>query len=245
MIISQNLQNAIEKLYAVFAIYPLKLPVMGCDGCITREDIACLESKPLRKLTKQDMEKYTRKALTTWGDTDDFRHFLPRIFELALSDAEPFPFDIECISGKLAYGNWSSWPEGEQHALRSLFHTLWVDVINQPDKALGSWLCAFGPVESDLTFYLDTWFAGLTTETALRNFLTFLDASRYRVRYGQLRGAFGSLHVAQASQIANWLKAPRLRESLEAHFFASDVDSPYAANLAVVIDRLYELERNG
>jgi hypothetical protein len=44
--------------------------------------------------------------MTTWGNVDDFKHFLPRILELCIDhDLGIHPFGI---FGKLKYGNGKS-----------------------------------------------------------------------------------------------------------------------------------------
>jgi hypothetical protein len=76
------LAEAIENLYRAFARYSLRKHVEGCPCCVRERDKRALESKPLRQLASSDLGRYAFKAMTTWGNQDDFRHFLPRIFEL-------------------------------------------------------------------------------------------------------------------------------------------------------------------
>lgn len=81
-----SLIEAIEALYRAFSNYPLHKHVEGCPCCIAESDKMLLESKPLRQLSSSDLSRYSFKAMTTWGDKNDFRHFLPRIFELVVSE---------------------------------------------------------------------------------------------------------------------------------------------------------------
>ena len=80
-----ELEIAVEKLYKVFSRYSLRRHVEGCPCCVHEEDKRALESKPLQNLSAAELGRYSFKAMTTWGDKDDFRHFLPRIFELMVS----------------------------------------------------------------------------------------------------------------------------------------------------------------
>ena len=100
------LHEAVERLYEVFARYPLITPVTGCPCCTTPADYAMLASKPLRQLTAKDLRKYATKALTTWGDVNDFRHFLPRLFELIFFDNFSIDVDAESLFRKLPYGKY-------------------------------------------------------------------------------------------------------------------------------------------
>ena len=108
----KSLVEAVEKLYTVFSRYPLRKHVEGCPCCVNETDKDLLESKPLRQLTLSDLGRYAFKAMTTWGDENDFRHFLPRIFELLVSDGE-LGWDEEVMLGKLAIAEWKRWPEDE------------------------------------------------------------------------------------------------------------------------------------
>jgi hypothetical protein len=100
---SAAIANAIEDLYRVFAGCRLDPHVEGCPHCVSDRDHARIHSRPLRSLSGDDLGRYAFKAMTTWGNERDFRHFLPRILELLVSnDLDP---PTEVVLGKLAYGN--------------------------------------------------------------------------------------------------------------------------------------------
>jgi hypothetical protein len=103
---AKPLIESVERLYKVFSRYPLHKHVEGCPCCVHETDKRALEAKPLRQLTSSDLGRYAFKAMTTWGDKDDFRHFLPRIFELLVSE-KGMGWDEEVILGKLALAEWS------------------------------------------------------------------------------------------------------------------------------------------
>lgn len=106
----QTLEDAIEHLYYTFQNYRLKTSINACPHCVADSDHAKLHPKRLRDLTDSDLEKYAFKALTTWGDADDFRHFLPRLFELEALYPQRIVglVDPEILFGKLAYAQWDS-----------------------------------------------------------------------------------------------------------------------------------------
>jgi len=64
-----------------------------------------------------------RKALTTWGEVTDLKHFLPRILELLaqLDATQDWAIDGELIASKLRYADWRKWPADEQDALTQFF----------------------------------------------------------------------------------------------------------------------------
>ena len=79
---TDELKESIENLYSTFSIYPLNSKMEGCPCCVSDADKEKIHSKQLRELEEEDLSRYVFKAMTTWGDTDDFKHYLPRIFEL-------------------------------------------------------------------------------------------------------------------------------------------------------------------
>lgn len=127
----QTLEDAIEHLYYTFQNYRLKTSIDACTYCVQDSDRAKLHAKRLRDLTDTDLEKYAFKALTTWGDADDFRHFLPRLFELEALHPQRIVglVDPEILFGKLAYAQWDSWDTAEQQSIYVYFEALWSFVV--------------------------------------------------------------------------------------------------------------------
>ena len=124
---TDKLTIAIEELYATFAVYPLKSTMDGCPCCVSNADKEIIHSKQLRALDGDDLSRYAFKAMTTWGDTDDFKHYLPRILELlATTD---FIVDTFVVLGKLTYGNWRSWLANEQTAIETFVYAWWGHLI--------------------------------------------------------------------------------------------------------------------
>ncbi len=111
----------LPKLYTIFASYPF------CPGfehrCSpvtppTSAEITAL-AKPIRRISSGDVSRYAFKALTTWGDEADLRHFLPRLCELLCN--KEYPWDPELLLDKLLYAKSSSWPDDELLTLREFF----------------------------------------------------------------------------------------------------------------------------
>jgi hypothetical protein len=107
---------------------------------------------------------YAFCAMTTMGDVDDFRHFLPRILELLNDDEFLLEIDQEVVLSKLSYGKWDMWPVKEQRAVREYLLAHWAIQLHKPPSAdryqkaeVGRWLCALARAETDLFPYLELW----------------------------------------------------------------------------------------
>lgn len=112
-----GLRDAIEGLYRVFARHPLAARIDGCPHCELDANERSLHAAPLRELGEEDFGRYPFKAMTTFGDVDDFRHFFPRIAELVTFEGAVGACDLATLASKLAYGAWQTWPEPERAAV--------------------------------------------------------------------------------------------------------------------------------
>ncbi len=114
-----TLEQAIAQLYQAFSIYSHPEQMDACPCCVNQEDKDHLGKNNLHDLTADQLGKYTSKAMTTWGDIEDYKHFLPRILELATAkEGEAWPgMEFWMIAGKLDYGEWRTWPVNEQNAI--------------------------------------------------------------------------------------------------------------------------------
>ncbi|GAL86123.1 hypothetical protein Hsw_1577 [Sporocytophaga myxococcoides] len=124
---TKELELSIERLYSTFSRYPFRSEIDGCPCCVSESDKEKLHTKKLRSLEEEDLSRYAFKAITTWGDVEDFKHFLPRILEL-LSTTN-FIVNTFVVLGKVNYGNWTSWPGDEQTAIKEFLISWWTDSV--------------------------------------------------------------------------------------------------------------------
>jgi hypothetical protein len=133
------LRSAIEGLYQAFSRYPLRGHI-DASPSVSGAAQALLYSKNLRDLGPDEIAQYLLDALTMWGWTDDFRHFLPRIFELSSSHGGRWTIP-EDVFGKLPYGQWETWPPEERQVITSFFEALWSNVLDHYDHAFSAAEC--------------------------------------------------------------------------------------------------------
>ena len=130
---TNRLNTAIKNLYHVFSRYPGKSDM---DGSPVYSDLAkwnqALFAKPLRELTEDDLSKFVGSVMLTWGDVDDFKHFLPRIFELT---AQYPPYDVWFTFDKLNVAEWNKWTEEEQNPVKEYLLALWDNLLQDESKA--------------------------------------------------------------------------------------------------------------
>lgn len=148
--------------------------------------------------------------MTTVGDVDDFRHFLPRILDL-LSGGELIALvDQEIVLSKLAYGRWTSWPPEERFAVQTFLGQLWLQVRSQPpdpypyiEADVGRWLCAIARAERDLSAYLRDWQKDASAQ-AEANLRRFIEDYRNEIFGDKQPEAYWAGALAPWKQIKDW-----------------------------------------
>lgn len=157
-----SLQHAIDQLYQVFAKYPLRDAIEGCPCCTNDSDQRELHAAPLRELTVDQLRYFGFSALFTFGDIVDFKHFLPRLFELAALEGFQGP-DVESLYGRLTYGGLPSWPAEEIAAIRAFAAAHWdATLSDQTASFAGEVLCGVLLMGEEPEPYLHRW--GTSTE---------------------------------------------------------------------------------
>lgn len=233
-----EVKAAIESLYKVFRRYTLVKHVEGCPCCVKNEDKRALESASLRQLPSEKLSRFAFKVLTTWGDTNDLKHFLPRILELVLS-AEGIGCDEEVVFGKLGLARWKSWAEDEQSSVKMYFRAGWHLILSQPEPPVepDTWLCGMARADEALTLYLSDW-AISRASSAYQHLVAFIDLNQAPyIKRHTLGNAFWPDSPAGVAAVCNWLSDPRTREQLEALYFENQA-AEFAPTLAIAIERL-------
>jgi hypothetical protein len=204
-----KLRDAIEQLYHVFSSYRLVEYIDGCPYCVFDQDHVSIHSAPLRVLSAKDLEKYAFKAMSTWGNSQDYRHFLPRLLELQAQSTSK-PTYVETAFGKLRYAEWHTWSNKEQEAIRTYFLALWLDVLDTRsvgqdplNTEASSYLCAFSRAGEDLKPYLTVW-AESNLTFKRDHFVAMVHWFGETIRgNGPLKGGFWE--AGSSNQVRHWL----------------------------------------
>jgi hypothetical protein len=243
-----DLQAAIENAYRVFAAYELDdgIDVCRCNSCVGPEQERLLATTPVRALSRDLLSEYTHSA-HSWNDrvADEFRHFLPRYFELIAVREDPCQFGT-CLDRLANAAYRPDWPRAEADAIDGFFAALFRVRIAAPARYVD-----FGGIASladndaedllgtaasagvDLAPMLDIWNATQTRDADLR--LADLIASAHGT--GQQpsdlfrHGGNRPLVEGATAQVLRWLSRPEIRERLEAACL-SETDPAAAALLS-------------
>lgn len=202
----------IEKLYEIFRPYRLGTKIDGCNHCVSAGMSDELLATPLRKLTAEQLSQFSLKAMTTWGTEQDFKHFLPRLLELAYLDPTELTW-LETLFGKLALAKWQEWPAAERQVIEDYLVDIWTAMLARPreyeyDDSADSVLCAIGRTEVDLQPFLARW-QDDRSQTALDHLCVFIQNN-----YGpmtkcppRLCSPFWTFGSPEQLAVVNWLQS--------------------------------------
>ena len=135
-----QLLKAIEHLYDTFKSYTVlgNLRDRSCDCCVTDDEIKTLLSKPLKSIDKDDMYHFMTSALTTFGDLEDYKHFLPRILELVILSSDVR--DDFLTYEKLNYAQWKTWETNEIKAIKSVLEWSLIQALNEDSESIDDFI---------------------------------------------------------------------------------------------------------
>lgn len=214
------LTSAIDQLYDEFAANPRPRSIDYCPCCFTSdEERAVLALVPLRQVPIDVIRPYAADVMLTVGDAADLRYFLPRIVEIATLETFNYP-ELEGLIGRLPRAGWTSWPQGEQDAVRAYFQAMWTDALFADDPVVDydAALCAIGNAEDDLTAYLAPWTDNLDRPDLIMALRGFVECCRMD-RHGRLRPS-NAYWGDRDRPVVDWLNGPELRAAVEARLAA-------------------------
>ncbi len=226
------LKTAIANLYATFSPYPLRPTIEGCPCCVSAEDQKKLFAKALNLMESEDISRYAWKAMTTWGEVEDFKHFLPRLLELIATTG--IAYNSGVVLGKLEYAKWHDWDQTEKDAIRSFLLAWWTEMATKKTVLLPEFidLCRLlGGVDPLLV----RWSINFT-DPSFRNLVWFIQTTYYDL-IGK-KSYFKEFDPASIHKLLSWIREKK--ELLEQGFYQFEAtDSEFAKEIS---DTLYLLD---
>jgi hypothetical protein len=222
---TRKLKNIISDLYEIFAKYHGG----NIEGSPIYDDLAMwnkeITSKPLKNLTSDDLSRFVGKSITTWGDENDLKHFLPRILELTAEFQTPY--EIWILFEKLSLAKWEKWTENEQTLVHDYMIELWRELLNN-DSQNAEWefkdyfstIAHFYPNFSEL---LNVWSDSNSKSSIkfLSNYIfqektVIFDRNKISGFYDKTENAF---------EFQSWLVSDRIIEKLQESYFEYEKES--------------------
>jgi hypothetical protein len=130
--------------YSVFASVPKPRILHGSPLRDVDSILRDITSAPLRRLTADQLGDFATFAITTVGEVEHYRHFLPRILELSFGSGLDMGFEGWVIAGKLEMAGWRTWPSDERQAIEAVFRAAFrraIEMDTDEERRADDWLC--------------------------------------------------------------------------------------------------------
>lgn len=215
-----SLHDAIERSYAAFAgmARPQKLhasPLRDAEGILRT-----LTSASLRDLKGEQVGPYSGWAITTVGDDRDYRHFLPRIFELAVTDPVWPGAEPPVMASRLNMARWRAWPAEQQAAVLHFFRAAFDAVVERhphEGQSAEDWLCGIVTLGEPASPAFERWRSSPSPNAALQMASFIIEEAKHLSRHAEVRGPFWEdVRADVRREVAKLLTAGRTRDFLQA-----------------------------
>jgi len=239
MTLSPELETAIDHVYAAFASEPPPTRLVASPLRDAETILRTLTAAPLRQLADDQIEGYAAWAITTVGTARDYRHFLPRILDLAVH--APFGLGQEppVIAAKLKLAAWHDWPKEQRDAVLNLFETALRAAVAASLDKLGalqgeSWLCGLATLGCSPEAGLACWRAAPPPHAGFQIAHMAMVAL---AKNGTVSGGFWEeVDPVFRASVTAWLFDPATRDQLLAARALAPEDDQW--ELDVALDRL-------
>ena len=225
----------IEQLYRVFSRYALPARMVFCDYCDTAEYEESLHAE-LSTMPAELVDKYTWDAMHHTGNQLDFRHFVPRIYQLLWRDELPFA-DPEMVIGRLAHADWQDWSAAEHDSVRGVLDGLWDDAMRRqaPPVDIDSLVCGLGLAFRGVPPHVENW----TTDNrplAAPRLVEFVLANASELPEQRLGDPWWEQGREAMEALVTWLLTPRVAAFLRASAEATQDTHPETSEAVRLLD---------
>lgn len=219
MIADEAVRSAVERSYEAFAREASPTQWRADPSRSGDKLLHTLTSVPLRELTADAIGPYSGWAITTVGSERDYRHFLPRILELAACDDTWLGAEPAVIASKLKMGRWEDWDADQRDAVLAVFEAGFcasLDMLPGYGGTGDSWLCGWAALDMPVEPWLTRW-AGSTSANAALQLSFFIRSEGWPLdpAEGVSDGFWEEVSPALRREIASWLVDEPVRRMVE------------------------------
>ncbi len=216
--LSPSMEKAIQDVYQVFSKYKVPQQLNGCPCCTDPETLRMLTVTRRQNLQECDLSEYAFKAMTTIGMQEDYKYFLPRLFEM-YAELPSNHLDFYTLEYKLTFAKWSNWPNEEY---RSVYVYL-VELFKYGIEC-GKWNEFNEVLEVVLTLI------GFPQELS-DYWMEHLNENGWELWCNAYQDIFSGYHPTLESipEIKNWFQSKEFTSRLETAFFETTDSNPELA----------------
>ena len=223
---TSRLKNNIKELYETFEKYHSN---SSMNGSPYYDDLDKwnkeLFSKPLQELNEDDLSRFTGKAITTWGSANDYKHFLPRIFELTAELRTPYEIWIAFDKVILAESN--NWVEKEKKVIHEFMIALWESIVNDnSEKAeweFKDYFSAIAHFYPNFTALLNIW-SQSESKASIKHLAEFLVDEQTTIFDRKKISGFID-KTENAEEFISWILSDKILNKIQKKYFEFETES--------------------
>lgn len=213
------LRDAINQAYLAFSEVPRPTKLVTSPLRNADKILKTLTAAPLRELTGEQIGPYSGWAITTVGDDRDYRHFLPRIFELAIEEPVWLGTIPAVTASRLNIAGWRNWPEPQKTSVLSFFRSaFWASLEQNPEEGQPAslWLCALLLLGESASATFEKWLLCVSINARLQMAAFIMEERRHLRRHHDIRTPFWEdVDVAVRQNVAALLMSRATIEFLQ------------------------------
>ena len=223
---TSRLKNNIKELYETFEKYHSN---SNMNGSPNYDDLDKwnkeLFSKPLRELDENDLSRFTGKAMTTWGTANDYKHFIPRIFELTAELKTPY--EIWIAFDKLTLAEFKNWAEKEQKVVHEFMIALWESIINDNSRKaefeFRDYFSAIAHFYPNFTELLNIW-SESESKASIKHLSEFIVDEQTALFERKKISGFHD-QKENAEEFINWILSDKMLSKIQQKYFEFETES--------------------
>lgn len=219
---TERLENSIEGLYEAFQKYQSGPKIIGSplyeDKDLNKWNRR-LFKKHLRELDEDDLAQFVGSAIFTWGTANDYKHFLPRIFELTAEFRTP-SYEVWVAFDKLKHEEFGDWPQEEQEAIDEYLIALWEYILNDnseiAEREFKDYFSSIARIHSNFSELLNTW-AESESKAGMKHLVNFIvDEQNTLFKRRRISGFYDKKENAE--EFIKWILSDLVLNKMEKMF---------------------------
>lgn len=198
-----------------------------------------VSSKPMTTLSGDELAFFAFKVGYTWGNISDYKHFLPRFFEL-FACYEEGVIETWLVFKKLNYFKWETWDQREQEVILSFIENFWIQLLEgesfpyQFEEHFKSII----HIHPSPAWILQQWYE-VNNIVAIEQYCDFIIRQEFDIiRRGKIKFIVQDENQAISNMILEWSQSKMLLKLEKWLFISNDIDDELANKMIRVIDIL-------
>lgn len=211
---SGSLEDAMDDVYAAFAPYPR--PTYPLSNTLRLGDLVSEILFPTRNLSSDQLRIFDGDEYSFLENLNDYRHFLPRLLDLAIQGDHYIETDAYFIFEKLIRFDFPSWRMVEQVAVLNLLERAFIATFPRAVDQSRGWLCCLSCFGRDVLPLLEVVKAS-DPENATMWFASFPIFSAENFLGGDAGPYWDRVDPEVRRAIALWFISAQFRDWWSAH----------------------------